>query len=73
MCLKCNTKNVQLFDFVLSKLLDKTNSLTSKWLEQTWDDSESEIKVSDNFGSYFNDETVTEMLILLLLMENKII
>ena len=73
MCLKCSTKNVQLFDFVLSKLLDKTNSLTSKWLEQTWDDSESEIKVSDNFGSYFNDETVTEMLILLLLMENKII
>ena len=34
--------------------------MTNKWQDGSGDGSESEIKVSDIFGSYFNDENDTE-------------
>ena len=40
--------------------LDKASELINKWLEESCDESESEIEVSDDFCSYFGDESDNE-------------
>lgn len=37
--------------------LDYTSELINKWLDETCDESESEIKVSENSGTYFSNES----------------
>ena len=48
--------------------LDKASELINKQLEESCDESESEIEVSDDFCSYFSDESDNETIDLSLLM-----
>ena len=53
---------LQNFHGVKGKLiytLDKASELTGKWLEESCDESESEIEVSGNTDGYFSDESDT--------------
>ena len=40
--------------------LDETSVLINKWLEKSYDESESEIEASSNWDSYFSDESDTK-------------